>query len=324
MKYNHFVITIVIGTFLLSSCNHNDEVNSPTTGIALGGGGAKAAAEIGVLEELEQLGVKIDYIAGTSMGAVVGGLYAAGYSGKELREMWLNEGWLQLFDKNEVFKFGNNNRSFFGVINGDEFEYQLRNALKAKECSTFADLRIPFVCVSTLIIDDTRIEERYLGLDEKDKDLDLARAIRASMTHPLGYSPITLDGMRLVDGGMVNNLPVDVVDSMGAERVIAVDLDMNNYNVHHDSEMIRLLPSINDRVSNAVEHTKTEWLFDWLSRRPDIDKCITNRRHPGMIYIRPRLDKYDILSFSIKDAETMMSFGKAWAKKERRKLKMNN
>ena len=110
------LIVLIIGIILLSSCDTSVSKRYKSTGIALGGGGAKAAAEIGVLEELETMGVHIDYIAGTSMGAVVGGLYAAGYSAKELREMWLKESWLRLFDKNRVCTLNDNNRTFFGVI----------------------------------------------------------------------------------------------------------------------------------------------------------------------------------------------------------------
>lgn len=319
MKHLCSIIIVAIG-LLLTSCNINASNRYKSTGLALGGGGAKAAAEIGALEELELLGVKIDYIAGTSMGAVVGGLYAAGYSANELRQMWLKEDWLRLFDKNKVCTLNDNNRTFFGVINGDEFERRLRNAFAKKGCHTFSDLRIPFVCVATQIIDNTRTKEKHFF----GKNMDLARAIRASMTYPfpiVGYRPITFEGMKLVDGGMMNNLPVDVVKSMGAERVIAVDLDMKDYNDHNDSGLMSSLLALNNELNFVVNITNSKWLIDWGDRRPDINKCNNNRKQRGLIYIRPDLDMFSILSFSNKDAQTMMLFGKEWTRKEQRRLK---
>ena len=320
MRCFNSLIILTIGVILISSCDTSFSRRYKSTGLALGGGGAKAAAEIGALEELEEIGVHIDYIAGTSMGAVVGGLYAAGYSAKELREMWLKESWLRLFDKNKVCTLNNNNRTFFGVINGDEFERRLRKALAAKGCRTFSDLRIPFVCVATRIIDNKRIKEVYLG----GKNMDLACAIRASMTYPfplVGYRPIKYKGMTLVDGGMMNNLPIDVVVEMGANRVIAVDLDMKDYDDNDGSVLMNSLLALNDKINYVVNMTNSRWLVEWFADRPDINKCNRNRRYRGMIHIRPDLDMFSILSFSVKDAQTMMFFGKEWTKKEQLKLK---
>lgn len=323
MRYFSSLIVLTIGIILLSSCDSCVSRRYKSTGIALGGGGAKAAAEIGVLEELEEMGVHIDYIAGTSMGAVVGGLYAAGYSAKELREMWLKESWLRLFDKSKVCTLNDNNRTFFGVINGEEFERRLRKALAAKGCRTFSDLRIPFVCVATRIIDNEKTKEVHLG----GKDMDLARAIRASMTYPfplVGYRPIKYKGMTLVDGGMMNNLPVDVVAEMGADRVIAVDLDMKDYNDNDSFALMNSLLAICDKFNFVVNMTNSRWLVEWCADRSDINKCNRNRKYHGLIHIRPDLDMFSILSFYVKDAQTMMFFGKEWTKKEQLKLKKAN
>lgn len=320
MKKNILVAIIFMSITLLMSCNFSGNSSCQTVGLALGGGGAKAAAEIGVIEELEQMGVKIDYVSGTSMGAVVGVLYAAGYSARELHEMWIKESWLRLFDKNEMFTIDNSNRSFFGVINGDIFEQQLRKALSAKGCRTFADLRIPFICVATRIVDKSRLEEIHLG----GMNMDLARAVRASMTYPfplVGYHPIMFEGMRLVDGGMMNNLPVDVVVSMGAERVIAVDLDMRDYNYTNGLGFWGNLLSVNDKLDFMFDVTDFKWLVEWNDNRPDCDKCNRNRRYRGLIHIRPDLDMFSILSFSVEDAQKMIMFGKEWTKKVQRQLK---
>lgn len=303
------------------SCSHNRRSQHIPTGLALGGGGAKAAAEIGVLEEIEYQGIKIDYIAGSSMGAVIGGLYAAGYSSQELREMWLNEDWLRIFDENTLFKLEDNNRTIFGLINAGEFERQLRKALSSKGCRRFKDTRIPFACTVTQIIDETTVEGRVLC----DKDMDMASAICASMTYPaplVGHRPMEIEGMRLVDGGMTNNLPVDVVDSMGAKRVIAVDLEMRDHNDEHPFPWFNsLLRLYDDRIGLVEDITDTGWLMEWKFTRPDSKKRNANLKYPNLIYIHPILDEFNIMSFSNKDAKRMMFLGRDAAEKEKRKLK---
>lgn len=312
---------------LLTSChsNHRPGREIPT-GLVLGGGGAKSAAEIGVLEVIDSLGIHIDYIAGSSMGAVVGGLYAAGYSAKEIRDMWLNEDWLRVFDQNSLFTFEGNNRTIFGVFDGDAFEGKLRNVLSKKKCRTFADTRIPFVCTATRIVDETSIEEVRLG--GKGVKMDLASAIRASMTYPaplVGHRPYEFEGMRLADGGMTNNLPVDVVDSMGAKRIIAVDLEMMDHSDEQPLPWLNTLARLFDeRVQLVEDITDTGWLIEWKLNRPDCKKRNANRKFPHLIYIHPeQLDMYNILSFSREDAEKMMFFGRFKAQNLLKDIKHN-
>ena len=269
----------------------------PIFGLALGGGGAKAAAEIGVLKYLEKEGVKIDCIVGTSMGAVVGGLFAVGYSAEEIETMWLNEDWLTLFDETAVFVGGD--RTIFGLVKGDDFEHALREMLELKGCRRIEETRIKFGCVATNIIDENTLSEKDFTTG------DMAKAIRASMTYPVGYSPVLYDGMKLVDGGLLNNLPVDVVKSMGSKKVIAVDLEKRQRNN-------RMNININAGLG---------WLGNWLlTHHADVNKRNENRRLAD-IYIHPDLSEFGITDFGQMDAKDMIFYGEDEASKYRNALR---
>ena len=283
-------------------------------GLALGGGGAKAAAEIGALKYLDEKKVHIDCIAGTSMGAVVGGLYAAGYSGQEIEDLWFNNGWLRLFVKDAIGSNHNGSyksieRSIFGVIDGDEFENKLREALRAKGVTRFEDLKdTKFCCTATSIVDDYALDSVILAKG------DMAKAIRASMSYPaplVGFSPIRINGKMLVDGGLLNNLPVDVVKKkMKADKVIAIDLETK----WRQPKNVGLLEDIGfllvDKYLGAALHlTKTQWLERWLKKKPDIEMHNRNFRAAD-VKIQPNLIDYSILSFKTDDIRKMILIGR--------------
>lgn len=304
-------IVIVLLALLFQSCAHNGnnqgdvgQKDSQTTkvGIAFGGGGAKAAAEIGVLKTIEKAGLRVDYVAGTSMGAVIGGLYAAGYSAHELDSLMTTEEWLSLFDENEIgITEAGNDRTVFGLVKGDVFEDYLRQALLKKGCKNIGDTKkvshVTFACIASNIVTKNDLSEVVL----KQDDVDMARAIRASMTFPaplVGYKPISLNGMLLVDGGMLNNLPVDVVKDMGAEKVIAIDLERGNKK---------------ERKLALGGLVNLGWLVKWLIDHPDREK---HNRNFDMadVKIRPDLLGYSILSFNEIDFHDMMLLGEDDAK----------
>ena len=209
----------------------------PSIGLALAGGGAKGAAHIGVLEILEELEVPVDYIAGTSMGSIIGGLYASGVSTAELRELVATVDWDDLlrdkpprqdlsFRRKEDdarylldLELGLKGRRLVapsGLISGQKLLFLLRSlTLQVADVGDFDELPIPFRAVAT----DVNSGEMVV-LDRGS----IASAMRASMAIPSVFSAVELDGRTLVDGGLVNNVPVDVVRSMGADVVIAVDL----------------------------------------------------------------------------------------------------
>jgi NTE family protein len=208
----------------------------PKIGLALGGGGARGAAHVGVLRVLEQLHIPIDYIAGTSMGSVVGGLYAVGYSPDELEKIISTVDWNNLFidsapRRDTVFRFKENEYLVppgatvgiahgvtlpAGLIAGRKLGFLLNTlTLPAASVQNFDRLSIPFRAVAT----DARTGEVVvLGHGS------LPSAIRSSMAIPVVFTPVTFEGRSLIDGGTSQNLPVQTVRAMGADIVIAVDV----------------------------------------------------------------------------------------------------
>jgi NTE family protein len=206
-------------------------------GVALGGGGARGAAHIGVLRELERLRIPIDYLAGTSMGSIVGGLYATGMSPDEMEKTVKTIDWTSLFSDDppradesyrrkhddQIYLFGlslgvKNGRLALpvGLIAGDKLSFLLRSlTIRAAMERDFDRLPIPFRTVATVV----QTGETYVFSRG-----NVADAIRASMSVPGVFAPVELDGKILTDGGTVQNLPVQVVRAMGADIVIAVDV----------------------------------------------------------------------------------------------------
>jgi len=210
----------------------------PRTGLVLSGGAARGLAHIGVLKALEEQGVQVDAIAGTSMGAVIGGLYAAGYSVDELEKLALELDWQQVLSDDPPredipFRRKQDDRDFLvkrklsfrddgslglplGVIQGQNLSLLLERLLvHASDTRDFDRLPIPFRAVATDIANDKKVIFRSGHLPQ---------AIRASMSIPAVFAPVELDGRLLVDGGMVDNIPMDVARDMGVDRLIVVDI----------------------------------------------------------------------------------------------------
>jgi len=208
----------------------------PTLGLALSGGGARGLAHIGVLKALEEAKIPIDYIAGTSMGAVVGGLYAAGYSPEKLEEIAKRVDWRGIFrdrpSRSQLFPTQRESYpppllqvSFSGwrpqipqALTGGQKLTNLFTSLALeanyRAHANFDLLPIPFRAVATDLISGREI---VLGRG------DLALALRASIAIPLVFTPVQAGSLLLADGGLVDIIPVDVVRRMGAELVVAVD-----------------------------------------------------------------------------------------------------
>ena len=168
MKRSVFIVSLLMMMQMLCMpCQAQRRI--PSLGLALCGGGAKAAAEVGVLKSLDNLGVKPSYIAGSSMGAFVGGLYAAGYTGEEIEAMWLDESWIKLFCENAVgsgkpIDNSDVERTIFGLVDGDAFEARLREKLRAKHCERFEDLRgVKFCCTATEVVDILTLREEDIS-----------------------------------------------------------------------------------------------------------------------------------------------------------------
>jgi predicted acylesterase/phospholipase RssA len=173
-------------------------------GLALGSGSARGLAHIGVLKVLDREGLPIDMIAGTSMGAFIGGAYAVGVAPAEMERIALSASVQHLFSLVDIA------RPTTALVNGRKVEAFIREIVGDK---TFADTKIPFACVAVDLISEQEVVLR---------EGDLATAIRASISTPIVFAPVVRDEQVLVDGGVSNPVPVDVVRDMGAETVVAV------------------------------------------------------------------------------------------------------
>lgn len=210
---------------------------SPKIGLALSGGSALGLAHIGVIQWLERHRIPIDYIAGTSMGSLVGGLYATGHDGREIEEFVKSLDWRAALApsvsyRDLAFRRKEDRRDYpstleFGVGKGLKLPTGVsaghgaglmisRFAAPYDQLPSFDDLPTPFRCVAT---------DLKRGREVIFERGSLSQALRASMSLPALFAPVQQDGMLLVDGGLLNNLPVDVVKKMGADIVIAVALD---------------------------------------------------------------------------------------------------
>ncbi len=186
---------------------NNIDKKPKTIGVALGGGGAKGLAHIGVLKTFLTAGFKIDYLAGTSMGALVGGLYAATGDISYVEDLFLKIGEQYAFHGNPIRKKG---KMFFK----DETVVEALLAEKVRGMD-LRDTKIPFRAIA---MDIRNGEEVVLERG------DLVTAIRASCAMPVAFNPVAVEGKLLVDGGFVNPVPTDVVREMGAEFVVGVDI----------------------------------------------------------------------------------------------------
>ena len=217
---------------------HAAEAPRPKVGLVLSGGAARGLAHIGVLKALEEQGIKIDAIAGTSMGAVVGGLYASGYKIDELEKLALNIDWQQALSdapprEDVPFRRKQDDRDFLvkqqlsfrddgslglplGVIQGQNLALMLESLLAhTSDTRDFDKLPIPFRAVATDIANGEKVVFRKGHLPQ---------VIRASMSIPAVFAPVELDGRLLVDGGMTDNIPLDVAREMGVDVAIVVDI----------------------------------------------------------------------------------------------------
>lgn len=238
IKYTPFVChcILLILLFLNTGYSREDSLQyRPKIGLALSGGGAKGFAHIGVLKVLEEIGMPIDCISGTSMGSVVGGLYAIGYRAADLEKIAVETNWDFVLSDRKARSVLSMEQKFFdarynfsldlekwrvklpsGLIAGQNVVRLLdRLTLPAQHIHDFSQFPIPFVCVATNIV---------TGKAEVLKGGSLPEAIRASMAIPSAFTPNRIDGKLLVDGMIARNFPVQDARDLGADIVIGVDV----------------------------------------------------------------------------------------------------
>lgn len=293
----------------------------PKVGIALGGGGAKGAAHIGVLKYIEEMGIPIDYVAGTSMGSIIGGLYALGYSPDEMAALIAEMDWSEYIGNSldrssmstelrkrkssmalnipftmDILKKGTysstsgflpsayvNNTALVNLFNDLCIGYQ--------EETDFNDLPIPFACVATNIATGEQVVLRHGSVPT---------AMRASMAIPGVFTPVLIDHKVLVDGGLVNNFPADILKSMGADIIIGVEVSDI---VNADLEEIPSLPQIiNYLIANAMG-----------------PKRGTNKEY-CTLYLDPDISGYGTMSFTPEAIDSLVNRGYKRAKESHEQL----
>lgn len=233
-KFLYLLMAILMGGTM--NAQQNDaQTARKKVGVVLSGGGAKGMAHIGVLKVLERAGIPIDVVTGTSMGSIVGGLYAIGYNANSLDSIVREQDWNYVISDRENLRnqslsdrqkqntyvistglsIGKHDTTGGGLIRGKNLA-ELFNKLCIGYTDSLdfsRDLPIPFSCVATNIIDNSEVDF-HSG--------HLPQAMRASMSIPAAFAPVRLGDMVLVDGGLRNNFPVDVAREMGAEIIIGV------------------------------------------------------------------------------------------------------
>ncbi len=238
MKVLCKIAVILLAAGAMQVCAQVQASRRPRVGIALSGGGALGLAHIGVLRYFEEHHIPIDDVAGTSMGGLVGGLYSTGMDSKQIEAMVQQIDFESMFSPNPKFadqpivekqkwngsfgdltlRFGKNLSLPSGLSSGESISLLLsRSTLAYSGVQNFDELPTPFRCVATDLITG-----KAVVLDQGS----LALAMRATMSIPGVFTPVKLDGMILVDGGIVQVVPVEVARSMGAQKVIAVAFQM--------------------------------------------------------------------------------------------------
>ncbi|MGB3151437.1 MAG: patatin-like phospholipase family protein [Maribacter sp.] len=279
-------ITILL--CLYSSGQSILEQKDKKVGLVLSGGGAKGLAHIGALKVIEEAGVKIDYIGGTSMGAIIGALYASGYSANELDSLFRETDFGNLIQDNlprsaKTFyekedseryalslPFNNFKVSVPPAYSGGQNIYNelVRILYHVKDIDDFSKLPIPFVCIATDI---------ETGKEVVLNSGYLPEAIMASGTLPSLFEPSSIDDKVLIDGGVVNNYPIDKVIDLGADIIIGVDVQHGLSNRDALLSATEILLQINNyRTAEAMVEK---------SEKTDI-------------YIKPQIENYTVIEFN--------------------------
>ncbi|WP_167615929.1 patatin-like phospholipase family protein [Maribellus sediminis] len=236
----------------------------PKIGLVLSGGGAKGFAHIGVINVLEEIGITPDIITGTSMGSIIGGLYAVGYSGEELTEINQTANWGQLLNDNVslnkvamqekretrkyIVEFPFKEKKVdlpIGLIEGHNLEGRFSELFwPLSEEQNFDSLPIPFHCMAVDVVSGKVIEHR---------SGDLVTAIRSSMAIPTVFAPVKMDSMLLVDGGVARNFPVQEALDMGADIIIGVYVGFQENVAAEDLESMTAVLSRAVALSGIVD-----------------------------------------------------------------------
>ena len=252
---------------------------NPKIGLSLAGGGAKGFAHVGVLKVLDSLGIKVDYVSGTSMGAIVGGLYASGYTGKDIEKIVMETDFYNLLSNA-------NNRaetSFFNksvdkyllkvpikngkvtlpssISSGQKNIYLLKELFKnVSNIQDFSKLPIPFLCVAT------NLESGKMKVFEKG---DISESIMASSAFPSLMDPVKIGDSIYVDGAMTVNYPSELLKKKGIDIVIGVDLNQGLNTRDKINSIVDILNQVID--FGIVKETKNQLKYTDVNIKPNLD-----------------------------------------------------
>lgn len=282
-----FVIILLLCSISGLHAQEKDSLQSPKIGLVLSGGGAKGLAHIGVLKIIEEAGIKIDYIGGTSMGAIIGGLYASGYTAQQLDSIFTHTNYeavirdyiprvsKNFYEKNSDDKyaltlpFTNGKIGVPSALSKGLYNYNLIQRLthNVRDIRDFNQLPIPFLCVATNIEtgEEVVLNSGYL-----------TQAVMASGAFPSLYSPVEIDGAYLIDGGVVNNYPVNHVRAMGADIIIGVDVQ----------DDLKDRDALQDATRLLVQVSSLQ-----MVKKMQMNRELTD------IYIKPDISGYNVISF---------------------------
>jgi len=281
------IISILSLLFYKDSNAQNTNQGRPKVGLVLSGGGAKGFAHVGVIKAMEEAGLYPDYITGTSMGSIIGGLYAMGYSADEIKEIGLSIDWDKVLS-NEISldKVAIEEKDYYdrfiielpfrnkkiglpqGLIEGQELGLLLSKLMRpAHHIHDFDSLSIPFKCIAV----DIENGEAHV-LDSGS----IVQSVRASMAIPTFFTPVLMNNTLYIDGGLLRNFPVDEVKEMGADIVIGVFVSNELSEKEDLNSMVNLL------AQSAFVHSA----LDSEEQKKGVD-----------IYIEPDISEYSTASF---------------------------
>lgn len=289
MKKSKFLWLLILvfaqANFLLAQ--ETETSSRPKIGLVLSGGGAKGLAHIGTLKIIDSLGIKVDYIAGTSMGAIVGSIYASGYTGQQIDSIFETLD----FDKIISDDIPRSSKTYYERRSTEryaislpfkDFKIQLPSSLSkgqniydflsrslshVKGINDFSKLPIPFLCIATDITtgEEVVLESGYLP-----------KAVNASGALPSVFAPVDIDGRLLIDGGVTDNYPIDKLKERGMDFIIGVDVQ----------DDLKLLSELNGALDILSQINNFHTINDMKIKEPKTD-----------IYIAPEIDNFTVLSF---------------------------
>ena len=308
MMKKALLLTMFVFAVLMASAQTSVDTTGvvrhrPKVGVVLCGGGAKGFSQIRILKMIDEAGVPVDFIGGTSIGSIVGALYAVGYDPDDMEEMVRKQDWNQIiYDRFPISYAPVENkmqdRQYLATFPVSDGKIKVKSSLvdgvcvnlllsqlmlPASNTKNFDELPVPYFCIATDVENACQYEINHGNL---------ARSVRASMSIPFLFKPVVIDGKVLVDGGMVNNFPVRNMKEHGADIIIAIDVEDDVIPASQLDSSVGLLESMMKLASRAES--------DYAHENCDI-------------YIRPDLHGRNMMSFN--DYDSILQFGEDAARR---------